>query len=215
MSTTLKVGQLSELTIAAQRAAIAAVSEKKDKFLPEVAQELVDDYSQLNPFFDEALDRYLDSRRLLEAVTSVTVALVDQPFVVADHFKVDVSEKAIVKISYLGDNFKEWFLGQTIQCHNGYSVNISRLKRVSVDGPIVAELGQNYETDLATVFHFMSQQPKGEKGVLLINRYANIFYINGRAVYVFWLGGGWRVHALPVVHPRPWSVGYQVFSRIS
>ena len=60
---TLKIEQLGELTIAAQRAAIAAVFGKKDKFLPKIAQGLVNDYGKLSPFFGEFFISFVSSAK--------------------------------------------------------------------------------------------------------------------------------------------------------
>ena len=66
----------------------------------------------------------------------------------------------------------------------------------------------------------MEAQQNGEKGSLLTNGYANIFYIkdvNGvlRTVRVSWGGGGWYVYAYAVTHPNGWDDGHRVFSRDS
>ena len=66
----------------------------------------------------------------------------------------------------------------------------------------------------------MAKQAKGEKGALLNNGWANIFYVRDsagvlRTVNVYWDGGRWFVNAFSVVNPDRWNDGYQVFSRNS
>ena len=65
----------------------------------------------------------------------------------------------------------------------------------------------------------MSLQSKGDEGVLLINGWANIFYIRDAkgvfcAVGVDWDGDGWDVRARSVGCPRGWGAGGRVFSRL-
>ncbi len=66
----------------------------------------------------------------------------------------------------------------------------------------------------------MAAQPNGEKGTLLNDGSANIFYVPDlkgvlRAVYVYWYDGRWRVDANPVEGPGRWYGGDRVFSRNS
>jgi len=160
---------------------------------------------------------------LLSAVIATfTVSATTEKFVAKDKFKVDTSKKAKVKISYLGDNFKEWFLGKEENPFVGSTINGRKLEKNSVDGPILAELGGNKaaKTTLTEMYAAMEAQPNGESGNLLNNRWANIFYIediNGtlRAVYVDWHGAGWRVDAHSVEDPSSWIADGRVFSRNS
>lgn len=160
---------------------------------------------------------------LLKYLGTLTIPATGKRFIARGHFKKDTSENAKVKIFYLGDNFTGWFLNGegkieepvgeiTLRCHT--------LTKGSVDGPIITELGgeEKAETSLQEVFALMQKQPKGEDSSLLTNGYANIFYVhdtNGvlRAVFVYWLGGDWRVDARSVENPSRWLEGHQVFSR--
>jgi hypothetical protein len=163
---------------------------------------------------------------ILELVSTVVIPATTRKFVAKERFVRDIGPKAKVKISYLGDTFTEWFSSgdekiedpiteQTLRYH--------KLRQLSVDGPIIAELGgaEKSETTLSEMFSLMEKQGKGEDGVLLNNDYANIFYIKDsalvlRTVCVRWsVVGGWYVFARFVEHPRRWRVGYQVFSRNS
>jgi len=158
---------------------------------------------------------------LLSAIIATfTVPATTEKFVAKDKFKVDIGEKAKVKISYLGGNFKEWFLGKTEDPFAGSTVYGRKLEKNSVDGPILAELGGNEvaETTLTELYAAMATQPNGESGNLLNNGWANIFYIkdiNGmlRAVSVDWHGDGWDVIASSVEDPVRWDAVGRVFSR--
>jgi hypothetical protein len=153
---------------------------------------------------------------------TITVASTAKLFNVREHFIINTEKSAAVKIPWIGDNFKEWFLGKTEAPFPGSILNRAELSRSSVDGPIIKEIGgdEKAETTLTEVFSLMLQQPNGENGTLLTNRYANIFYVkdvNGvlRAVGVHWYSDGWHVYALSVARPVAWRAGGQVFSRNS
>lgn len=132
-------------------------------------------------------------------------------FVVADNFK-----KGNAGIYYLGDNFKKWF-GDKVETNVPTATLSSRiLTQSSVDDPIKAELGENHETLLSWLFEKIEAQADGREGELLVNGYANIFYIDGRVVRVFWDAGyGWYVFARGVTDPDSWYAGFRVFSRNS
>ena len=154
-------------------------------------------------------------------VCTFTVAPTTKKFVVKDKFKVDTSREAKIKISYLGDNFKKWFLGKIEGPFPGSTVYGRSLKKDSVDGPIIQGLGGNEaaKTTLAEVWALMKAQLNGESGDLLTWS-ANIFYIEDvkgtlRDVYVCWDGDGWFVYARSVENPPEWNAGQRVFYRKS
>ena len=158
---------------------------------------------------------------LLELVGTVSVPVTTEKFVVRERFVINAGRKAAVTISYLGGNFREWFLGKTEEPMAETTLRCYMLHKASVDGPIIAELGgeRKAETYLAGIYALMALQPRGEKGVLLTNGYANIFCVydvNGvlRAVGVSWNAGvgGWGVGASSVGDPGGWSGGDQFFS---
>ncbi|OGF82592.1 hypothetical protein A3B18_01370 [Candidatus Giovannonibacteria bacterium RIFCSPLOWO2_01_FULL_46_13] len=159
---------------------------------------------------------------LLEPVGTIAVSATAERFVAKDKFMIDTGRKALVKISYLGDNFTEWFLGKTEGPFAGSTLRYSNLRKDSLDVPIVSELGgeEKAETTLAEIYTLMELQRDGRVGVLLNNGYANIFYVRGgvlvlRAVSVLWGGDGWNLIAYPLGNPRGWDAGRQVFSRNS
>ncbi len=161
-------------------------------------------------------------RPLLIPVGTATVVATTTSFVARDRFVVNTKKNAPVKISYLGDNFNDWFLGKEEQPFGGSTLNHRKLSRSSVDGPIIAELGgeAKAETTLTELFSLMEAQKNSESGPLLMDGYANIFYIREakgvlRTVGAFWDGGGWSVCAFPVGDPDEWRGARQVFSRNS
>jgi len=159
---------------------------------------------------------------LLEFVSTVVIPATTKKFIARDNFIVDTSEKAKVKICFLGDNFEENFLGKTEDAIVEITLRYYKLRKGSVDNPIIAEIGgkEKAETTLTEMFSLMEKQPNGEKGALLTNGYANIFYIrdtNGVlwAVHCHWGDGGWVVHDSSTGLPLVWIAGFQVFSRNS
>lgn len=160
--------------------------------------------------------------KLLEFIGTVSVPATTKKFVAKKKFVINISDDAAVKVSCLGDNFKEEFLDKTEKPFAGSELRQQKLREASVDGPIIAELGgeAKAETTLAEVFVLMKKQGKGESGALLNNGWWNIFYVRNaksvlRAVNVHWDGGGWYVLANSVEDSFRWNDSCQVFSRNS
>lgn len=157
---------------------------------------------------------------LLESLGTLTLPATTGQFVARKKFVVDTSREAAVKISYLGDNFKAWFLDKIEGPAAETILRYAKLLRSSVDGPILAELGETAETTLGQLFWLMEQQPNCEGSTIQSDGRANIFYILDattllRAVFVFWDGDGWFVDANSVSFPIAWRGGSRVFSRNS
>lgn len=159
---------------------------------------------------------------LLDFIGTVEVPATTKKFVAKEHLVKDTSNKARVKISYFGDNFTGWFLEKIEKPITGTTLRYYKLKRYSVDRPIIAELGgeTKAETTLAEMFSLMEKQANGESGALLTNGYANIFYVRDvnavlRAVSCYWRSDGWYMDADSVDNPYGWLDGCQVFSRNS
>lgn len=159
---------------------------------------------------------------LSAVILAFTVFPTTTRFVAKNKFIVDTSKKAEVKISFLGDNFRNWFLGKTEDPFAGSTIHGRKLEKNSVDGPILSELGGNEaaETTLAETYAMMLAQPNGESGELLNNGDANIFYVRDidgtlRAVRVYWYGDGWRVRSYSVKDSLDWNADGRVVSRNS
>jgi hypothetical protein len=160
---------------------------------------------------------------ILELVGAVRVPATTGKFVAKEKFVCDTGHKAKVKISYLDDNFTAWFLsgdGKTENPISGQTLRYHKLRKPSVNGPIINELGGDAktETTLSEMFFLMEEQKNGESGSLLNNGYTNIFYIRDqkgvpRAVRVYWYDVGWHIRAHSALDPDGWDDGDQVFSR--
>lgn len=147
-----------------------------------------------------------------------------------DHLRITPdNERATAElvIGFLSDNVRNNFLsgGGKIEENVPASVlRAYRLKKDSVDGRIIADLGgeEVAETMVAEMVALMRGQGRGQNGILLTNGYANIFYIRDAksilwAVYCHWDSGcgRWIVCANPITDPRGWIAGDRVLSRDS
>ena len=159
--------------------------------------------------------------KLLEFVGTISVSAVKE-FVAKKKFVINIGDNALVKVSYLGDNFREQFLGKIEKSFPGSELRYQKLMKSSVDDSIINKLGgkAKAETTLAEVFSLMEKQGNGQSGALLTNGWWNIFYvhdINGvlRTVLIYWSGVGWHVDAHSAEHRACWFADYLVFSRNS
>ena len=156
---------------------------------------------------------------LLEKVGQVTIAATTEKFVAREKFVVNVvntdreakvkiawlgnnfkdwflgkteAPATEVKIAWLGNNFKDWFLGKTEAPATEVNLDYARLTRPMLDDEIRKEIGAGREeTTLAAIWALMERQPNANSGAFLANGYANIFYVrdvNGGfwAVSVYW-----------------------------
>jgi len=161
-----------------------------------------------------------ESRLFTLVSGTVKVAATTTPFVARDHFVENIRREAPVKIFYVADVFKEWFLGKEEKPFEGAFLRYNELSFSSVDGFIIAELGGEVETTLAELFLLMERQKNSGKRSPLKTDGSNVFYIrdgNGvlRAVFARWSCGSWRVGANSVANPRGQRRGHRIFSRDS
>lgn len=151
---------------------------------------------------------------LLKQVAKTSVSGVKR-FCAQDHLKQ-------ANVGWMGDSFKELFLDKVEEDVGAGTIVVHCLEKTSLNAPIMAELGERAELQLAHFFELLKAQSKGEEGNLLVDGYVNIAYIRGTngnlwAVYARWYsdGGDWRVLAYSVEGPRRWRGGDRVLSRDS
>lgn len=157
---------------------------------------------------------------LLEPVTAVTVPTLSA-FDVAAHFRVTPRnewQNAEVLIDWIGDNVQKLVKGKTEPEVVETTLRIHKLRKASVDGLIISELGEDVATTTwSQMYEMMRRQGHGQPGDLMVDRRANIFYIGGTdwVVGCRWRsdGDGWRVDAYPVAYWRGWGAGDRVVSR--
>lgn len=162
------------------------------------------------------------SSKLFELIATTAAAATD--LFAAKKFFTNSKEPNGIKF-WLGSNFEKYFLsceGKTELDVPQAALNVHKLRKGSVDGPIISELGgeSQAETSLAYMAELIKKQPKGEEGILLTNGYGNIFYLrdcNNQlwAVCCYWYSDGreWDVEACSVTSRSDWDAGYQLFSR--
>ncbi len=132
-------------------------------------------------------------------------------------------KKGPVKL-WLGSNFEQWVLPlipETIEAFQG-TLTQTKLTKYMLDSEILTELGHPEPFTpgefAALIRDLLTKQPKGEEGTLLMNGYANVFYVQleGRvvAVRVLWSsdGRGWGLDAFGLDDYR-WFGGRCVLSR--
>ncbi len=139
-------------------------------------------------------------------------------FVASEKF---TKEKA--NVGWMGDNFKSWFLDKIEEAAPETNLSYRMLTKASLDDPIISELGgeEKCDTTLANIFTLIERQKTASgDGPLLVNGYANIFYVRDkdgklRVVSAYWYAvyGYWYVNANPVDNPYGWNAGSRVFSR--
>lgn len=112
---------------------------------------------------------------LLKNLSTVVIPATDENFVAKDKFIIKKGRNVSVKISCIGSNFSQWFLGKIEKPKIETVLRYTKLVKPSVDGPILAELGEKYETTLRDVYSLMKKQRNGESGILLTDGHANIF----------------------------------------
>lgn len=162
------------------------------------------------------------AKPLLETLGMVTVKT--STLIAKEKFVFNVKNNDLVKILYIGENFKKWFLkgwGKIEYPTSHQTVHYHELKRSASDNLIIAKLGgkAKVKTTLSEMFYLMENQGHGEYVVLLKNRRANIFYINDQngvlRVVLLSLGSNdcWQIEAYPIQRSVEWNSGARIFSR--
>ena len=160
-------------------------------------------------------------KKLLERLSATIASPSVKDFTAKEHFVVDTSKKAKVKISYLGDNLKKHFLPKVEKSEvAAEELAVNKLLEYAYDPAIITALGgeAKVEISLGQFFAAFAKQPNGEKGALLTNGYANVGYvrdINGVlwAIRGRWDDDGWHFGALSLDNPSRWNDGLQFLSR--
>lgn len=154
--------------------------------------------------------------RILQPVTPKPVE--SRPFNADETF---FNKQSGVKMDEHGSNFKSWFGGKIEDAAPDGELRPLTLTQNANDSEIIADLGGEAaaEVTLAEIWRLMERQANGGEGVLLTNRYANIFYVRDRegvlrTVGVRWNGDGWIAFADALGDVR-WFDGHRVFSRNS
>jgi hypothetical protein len=151
---------------------------------------------------------------LLEEVGEPTKLSAAERFVARDKFV--VNQNGELPISYLGDNFKGNFLDVVEEDVKPMTAKQRKLRKSSVDGPILAALGdkdlnkiEKARVALAHAFEFLKTADKSKWYIFYVADAKGVVW----AVGARWDGGGWYVEAFPVTRPNVWRGGRHVVSR--
>jgi hypothetical protein len=155
---------------------------------------------------------------VLEAVDTVTVPAIPEPFVVRDRFERPVG----IKFATVWTEFKKRFYGKVEGPLAEGRMRKYKLLAISPDGPIIAELGgeAKVEGTVAVAYALVQRQGRGEAGILQTNGYANIFYVRDQkgilcAVRIGWDGDGWVIDAIAVEDPLAWNGKHEIFCPVA
>ena len=159
---------------------------------------------------------------LSPVISNFPVVATSEKFIVKDNFVVNTKDSAVVKISYISKEFKDFFINKIEDLFNGSIICGRDLSKDSLGAYTFNELGgqEKAETTLTEIYAMMKNQAKGRDGDLLTNGFANIFHVRDinnilRVVDVRWLDGAWYVDASSVRYPVVWVAGLRIFSRNS
>lgn len=152
---------------------------------------------------------------LLKPVATATTAARTEPIDLDQFFRIRPG-------LYLWDSFRERFdLGASSQSRVGRPYVASLLKSSAFDRNICQELPESHLSTPEDIAGFIEAQTSGEKGFLLTNGYANVFYVLGKngqivAVSVRWSSDNraWYVHDYGLGEGCEWNEeGCRVLSR--
>lgn len=153
-------------------------------------------------------------------VATVKIPADKAKFIVNDNFVVNIRETAELKIAFLGGSFRVWFENKKEPKFLGSVIEGRDLVRSATGSDILAEFCERkkVETTMREVRYLMKIQKNGEKGSLLVNGNANIFFVGDinqklRAVRVRFYAGRFRINSYSITRPAKWQVGDRFFYR--
>lgn len=168
--------------------------------LPFVSAEIKAELEQLITFVKTNGAVLNPVRQLKKLALRATIAVdATTSFIVRDFFK--MGENGQTKI-WMSDEFKSKVLAFATNHASADAIHLDKLELTEsmLDSQISVELGNptpfGVTTFLAHIRTLILKQPKGEKGNLLTNGYANIFYVTGNdgralTVFAYWSGEQW------------------------
>lgn len=162
---------------------------------------------------------------LMRFVGTTTIPARTTRFVPGDHFVVNTTEDAHVKISYVDPDFVRLF-GKKIEGPTAETtLRYYKFSRSATFVSAIQELSNEVvvKTTPGELYAMMEAQPNGPKSVagpLFVNGSAQLFEmedLNGvsRLMDVRWYGRGWSMYIRSVVSFNQWHDENQVFSHDS
>ncbi|MFA6295601.1 MAG: hypothetical protein WC666_04270 [Candidatus Paceibacterota bacterium] len=161
----------------------------------------------------------------VEAVVAIIIPAISYKFVVKDNFVCNPDPNADIKIGRLGEGFVKRFLSDSGKIEDPIgeqTLEYFDLQRSMTSNSILKEFGgrEKLEMTLFGVFALITNQGKGEPGVLISNGCPNIFFVRDQANELCVVGvnlssKGWEVGALALNDSDTHDAGCRVFSRAS
>jgi hypothetical protein len=146
---------------------------------------------------------------LLELVGDpVELPSVDR-FVVRDKFQVD--REGELPLSYVGEDFTGRFYGIVEEGIGAAPLQLYRLVRSSIDGPILSALGGEGETRiaLAHLFAYLQIADRSKWHFFYVTDAEGMLW----AVDSYWRDNGWDIESYSATYPRGWRGGGHVVAR--
>lgn len=139
----------------------------------------------------------------------VVIPTTETNFIAAEKFVFGTGSDTELKISYSGSNFQKWFLGKVENSRKVSKLKVQKLRKKSLDQPILDELGgeEKAETTLCEMFGFLKTAPHTWY----------IFYVKDvsdrlRAVSAHWDNGGWGLSGYELHASFEWDADGHVVS---
>jgi hypothetical protein len=160
------------------------------------------------------------STEKLEVKTTLKVPARER-FVAREHFKIDTSEKAAVRIFDIDEEFERFLLGLVEEKVPRAKLTAYKILQRMLHPGIVAQFHDRVHTvALAHVWYALTLQHDGRQGVLAVDGHENVIYVNDvqgirRPVILSFEEGlnGWDICSEPFRSEDPRSAGHQVIAR--
>ena len=212
MGTPFTPGQLGKLQTVVNIAVATALPKVAAKYDPKVVLKALDGRGEIFAgHLEVALGQALNSMLVLtpKGVTTITLNEKHDP---------DVFYRTRSGL-YVWDDFRSRIVAKAGPSEVGttFEVESFELKQDLTDAKIEGALPKEHPFDetqvCAVIAGLIAEQPNGEKGPLINNGYANLFYVGSRVVNVHWDAGrrGWHVYMWRRDN-YGWATGVQVFS---
>ena len=152
------------------------------------------------------------SNHISEVTREIIVPADNNEFIIKDKFVVDVRKEAKVKISYIGNNFLEWFMEKKEGSFPGSTLQGQSLLEDIFDIEILEELGGAAEITLREIYTILEQKLSSENTDYFIG-YACDIYDELREVIVSLDKEGYDIEAYTTEYPSELYLGNIIYSR--
>lgn len=159
-------------------------------------------------------DKIVGARReigtdLLELVGEPVEFPAVERFVVRDKFVVD--REGELPLSYVGEDFASRFYGIIEEGIGAATLQLYRLVRSSIDGPLLSALGGEGEARiaLAHLFAYLKIADRSKWHFFYVTDAEGMLW----AVDSYWRDDGWDIESYSATYPRGWRGGGHVVAR--